>query len=135
MAKADWAEGWKAQFIDRIGRDKRSFRSVSTDKDMPALSTIELELAKDAEFSGQYAHARDNRAEGIFEETLEIADNSTPESVQVDRLRIDTRKWMVGKMQPKKYGDKLDVTSGGEKLEAPQVITRTVIDPKAIDET
>lgn len=33
-----------------------------------------------------------------------------------NRLRIDTRKWMLSKMLPKVYGDKLDLTSKGEKI-------------------
>jgi hypothetical protein len=27
------------------------------------------------------------------------------------KLRVDTRKWMLSKMNPKKYGDKIDVTT------------------------
>ena len=33
------------------------------------------------------------------------------------RLQVDVRKWMAGKLAPKKYGDKLDVTSAGEKIQ------------------
>lgn len=33
-----------------------------------------------------------------------------------NRLRIDTRKWMLSKMLPKIYGDKLDLTTKGEKI-------------------
>lgn len=33
-----------------------------------------------------------------------------------NRLRIDTRKWMLSKMLPKIYGDKLDLTSKGGKI-------------------
>lgn len=33
------------------------------------------------------------------------------------KLQIDTRKFLMAKMKPKRYGDKLDLTSGGEKLE------------------
>ena len=36
--------------------------------------------------------------------------------IQRDRLRVDARKWALSKMNPKKYGDKVDVTSGGEKI-------------------
>jgi hypothetical protein len=28
---------------------------------------------------------------------------------------VDARKWVAAKLKPKKYGDKIDVTSGGEK--------------------
>lgn len=42
---------------------------------------------------------------------------------QRDRLRVDTLKWTAAKRRPKVYGDKVDVTSDGEPLAAPQIIT------------
>lgn len=85
----------------------------------------------DLEMQDQYTRAREQRAENIFEEIIDIVDcedhdmtvdeNGNPrinhDVIQRDRLRVDARKWMLGKMQPKKYGDKLDVTSDGEKME------------------
>ena len=35
------------------------------------------------------------------------------EHIQRARLRVDTRKWMLSKMLPKLYGDKLDVAHSG----------------------
>ena len=35
------------------------------------------------------------------------------------RLIVDTKKWLLTKLMPKTYGDKFDVTSGGEALAAP----------------
>ena len=34
-------------------------------------------------------------------------------------MRVDTRKWVLSKELHKIYGDKLDVTSGGEALAPP----------------
>lgn len=82
-------------------------------------------------YTDQYACAREVRAENIFEEIIDIVDcedhdivldeNGVPrvnnDVIQRDKLRVDARKWMLGKMAPKKYGDKIDVTSDGEKLE------------------
>ena len=109
--KKDWAEDWKEQFIVRIGDDNRSLRSVTSDKDMPAHPFVYKEMERDPAFATRYAQAADDRADGIFEECLEIADadDLTPEEVQRARLRIDTRKWMVGKLRPSKYSDKLDI--------------------------
>ena len=49
----------------------------------------------------------------IDEEGGERANNA---AVQRDRLKVDTRKWLLAKMHPKKYGDKIDMTSGNEPL-------------------
>lgn len=101
-----------------------SLRSVCRDEDMPARSTVHLWLAKDLSFSDQYARACDIRAEDLFDEMFEIADDATNdwmmrgsgenatevvngENVQRSRLRIDTRKWALARMNPKKYGDKI----------------------------
>ena len=75
----------------------------------------------------QYAQAREKRAEVIFEEILTIADDASgdkkytetgetmdAEYVARSRIKIDARKWMLGKMQPKKYGDKVQTELSGE---------------------
>ena len=77
----------------------------------------------------QYARAMAKRAESIFEDILDIADDGSNdkmivdgvemtnhENIQRSRLRVDSRKWFLSKIMPKLYGDKLDLTSDGEKL-------------------
>ena len=74
-------------------------------KEIPCESTIRLWRLHNAEFSAQYARAKLLQADVLAEDCLEIADNSTPETVNVDRLRIDARKWLASKLLPKQYGD------------------------------
>jgi len=78
----------------------------------------------------QYASACEERAFQIFEEILDIADDQEGDvyydkdgnektnhnKIARSRLRVDSRKWMLAKMMPRKYGEKLDLTSDGEKL-------------------
>jgi Transposase len=84
-------------------------------------------ILEDEAKSKQYVLATEKRADAIFEEILEIADEGhgtfTDElgnikidsaSVQKKRLQIDTRKWMLGKLNPKKYGDKMQTEHSGE---------------------
>jgi hypothetical protein len=90
---------------------------------------------EDEKYQIQYARAREKRADMIFEEILQIADSQGDDMginpitgeeqinhnvIQRNKLQIDARKWMLGKMQPKKYGDKLDVTTDGDKLQNTQ---------------
>ena len=89
-------------------------------------------LAKEPAFQNQYARAREIQAEYHFEELIEIADDGTNdyvakrdasgaivgwrengEWVNRSRLRVDTRKWAMSKMAPKKYGDKTQVEHSG----------------------
>lgn len=57
------------------------------------------------------------------EQGVEITDNDV---IQRAKLRIDTRLKLLAKWNPKKWGEKVDVTSGGEKMAA-TVIERVVI--------
>lgn len=108
-----------------------SVRNIVKDPTMPASTTIFRWLFDDNNkgFREQYTLARNIQAELTFEELQEIADEadnviqgddkSDGARVQAKKLRVDTRKWAISKMLPKKYGDKLDVTSGGERLPTP----------------
>lgn len=62
----------------------------------------------------QYARAMERRQDVMFEGCLDISDTASPEEVQKARLMIDTRKWMLGKMNPKKYSDKLTVAGDAD---------------------
>lgn len=106
---------------------KQSLRKTVKDKDIPSMTTILRWLSDEdkKEFRLQYEEACNVRTESMFEEINEIADNKKGE-VQRDRLRVDTRKWYLSKMKPKKYGDKLDLTSDGKKLPTPIIPTNNV---------
>lgn len=112
---------------------------IGRSEGMPTPSTIHKWLldGKHPEFQKKYEQAVNIRAEHLFEEILEIADESkndwivrrgedgsvvtvvNKEVVNRSRLRIDTRKWYLAKVMPKKFGDKLDLTSDGRPLPTP----------------
>lgn len=114
-----------------------SMRTVCASEDMPAMSSVFKWLREMEGFSEQYARAKQESADYMAEELLEIADDGTNdymekerpdgstfvaldnEHVQRSRLRLDTRKWLMAKMKPKKYGEKLDLTTLGDKLPTP----------------
>ncbi len=84
----------------------------------------------DAARAEQYARAKTAGMERLAEEMQEIADDMTDdsnESVQRARLRVDTRKWLLSKMVPKRYGDKLELAGDAA---APLVINITGTDSK-----
>lgn len=102
-----------------------SVRSICLREDMPHRDTVYGWLLVHKDFAALYGKAMELRADQMFDECLEIADDTSDDKVvhemeagapveTVDRehiarsrLRIDTRKWMAGKMAPKKYGDRL----------------------------
>lgn len=107
--------------------DGELLRSICRDNAMPARSTVHLWLANIEGFSDQYARACEIRADVYADQILEIADDASRdwvtkknpdgstyqvfdgEHVQRARLRIDSRKWLMSKMAPKKYGDRIEV--------------------------
>jgi hypothetical protein len=89
-------------------------------------------LKERPELVEQYTRAREAQADRIFDEILEIADDASNdfmarksggeegaeeavnhENIQRSRLRIDARKWMAGKLAPKKYGEKIEANVSG----------------------
>ena len=70
-------------------------------------------------------HPREAQADKYFQEIIEIADAATPETVNVARLRVDSRKFTVARLAPKKYGDHIshDVKGGGINFQPQLVIS------------
>lgn len=91
--------------------------------DFPAWRTVYQWIAKNPSFAQRYDRAREAQARLYVEEITPIADDtadaSNPVVVQSAKLRIETRRWLASKLLADVYGDKLDLTSKGEKLEAP----------------
>lgn len=97
---------------------------ICSAENMPTDRTVYRWLASNPIFCQQYARAQEDRTAAMAEELLEIADNGSNdwmeknngdsvswvtngEALQRSRLRVDTRKWLMSKMCPKKYGDKI----------------------------
>ena len=115
-----------AEVCNRIA-EGRSLRSVCKDDGMPSTSGFMKWVKKDVSLVEQYARAMEDRADVLFEETIEIADSATPETVNVARLQVDTRKWYLGKVNPKVYGDssRLDHTNNGKEFQAQTIIIQS----------
>jgi hypothetical protein len=113
-----------------------SLRTVCKDEDLPGMTTIFKWLREREDFAKQYARATEERTEALAEDILDIADDGSNDFMTIQkgdmtyevenkevtnrsRLRVDTRKWLMSKMKPKKYGEKLDLTSDGKALPSP----------------
>src|SRR5262245_3663609 len=57
------------------------------------------------------------------QEIVEIADAATPETVNVARLRVDSRKFTVARLAPNKYGDHISHHVKGRSINSqPQIL-------------
>lgn len=96
---------------------------------LPGESTIRGWAVQDIDgFAARYARAREAQMEALAEDILQIADDSgldvtldpetsqariDGEAIQRAKLRVDTRKWLMSKLAPKRYGDKQAVELSG----------------------
>ena len=105
----------------------KSLRFALKKVSLPA-KTFFVWLRDNEVLSKQYARATTERAELMFEDMFDIADDGSNdwmekknergevvgwsingEHIQRSRVRIDTRKWALSKMMPKKYGDMIKI--------------------------
>ena len=136
-------------FIINHINEGNSLRSALLEPKTPSSATF-YDWLKDSEREKRYTCACEARADLIFEDILSIADKQDADIcidsegreitnhnvIQRARLQVDARKWMLGKMNPKKYSDKsnVDLTTNGESINQAFVIERTIKDeviPKA----
>lgn len=104
--------------ICRLVAEGESITDITKRPDMPSLTTVFKWLDQDAEFAKRYARAREFQGDLMDACILDAAKRVTNENAQAIRVEIDAYKWRAAKLAPKRYGDRIDVTSGGEKLEA-----------------
>lgn len=102
-----------------------SLRTVCKPDERPSVVTVFNWMRKFPEFVKQYEKAKEEAADALAEEILDIADDGTNdwmeklgkdeqpigwqingEHVQRSRLRVDSRKWIASKLKPKKYGER-----------------------------
>lgn len=88
---------------------------VCEEEGFPSPPTVFRWLNEREEFRNKYARAREIQIERMALDALAIADDPN-EDAQSRRVRVDTRKWILSKWAPKKYGDKLEVEQTGEQL-------------------
>ncbi len=129
--------------------DGHSLREICSEDNMPAKSTVFRWLLLKPDFSDQYALAREAQADTLFDEILNIADDGSNdwmerkgddgtalgwkengEALRRSQLRVDARKWMAGKLRPKKYGEKVTLAGDAENPIGPQVIQIVAASPK-----
>ncbi|AIL33106.1 hypothetical protein IX83_07125 [Basilea psittacipulmonis DSM 24701] len=91
-----------------------SLKQICEQADMPVRSTVYLWLREYSDFSDNYTRAREVHADLIHDELLELVDNIPEDfaSIAKARLQADTRKWVLARMSPRKYGDtsKIELT-------------------------
>jgi len=109
-----------AAICERLANGE-SLRRICEDDAMPAKSSVFKWLSQDKVFADQYARAREAQADSWADDIIQISDDGENDTYKDEdghertnqdviarsRLRVDTRKWLMARMAPKKYGDKI----------------------------
>ena len=128
--------------------DGYTLRQVAKEIGVESAGSITDWARDDKEFAVQYARAKEAQADRFADEIIEIADDSRNdwvereidgqmlravdhEHIQRSRVRIDARKWLMAKMLPKKYGDRMALT--GAEVARPIVVEIVRFTDKAAD--
>lgn len=111
----------------------KSLRTVCHPEHRPSTVTFFNWIRTYPQFLTQYDRAKQEAADMLVEEMLDIADeNCNDKRTVIDKhgnerevtdwevvgrskLRVDTRKWIASKLKPKKYGDRLDLGNSDDK--------------------
>ena len=111
---ADWET-----LLDRLAEGQQSLSAICRDPDMPGLRTVYDRIEREPEFAARFHARKAIGVRAIVDSCLEIADETVEDAIQVadKRVRIDTRLRLAGKWLAREFGDKLDVTSGGDKID------------------
>lgn len=120
------------RICDLIATSSKGLRSIlEQNEDLPSLTTIFNWLSdpNNKEFLELYTRAREVQAEYLADEIISISDDGSNDTMQTEfgekenkewtsrsKLRVEARKWVAAKLKPKKFGDKLDVTSDHKPL-------------------
>jgi hypothetical protein len=139
----NWTPELEEAICSRIAAGE-SVLSISKDPAIPSQDSIYRRIINDSAFSEKYARAREAQMELMSAEILEIADDSSrdtktgpeggeyPDNEWISRskLRVDTRKWLMSKLAPKKYGDRVQNEHTGADGGPIQFVTKSILEEK-----
>lgn len=122
----DYTEELADRICEEILNNTYGIHTICKDEGMPHPSTVFRWINQYVEFYDKYARAREIQAELLADEIISIADDAQKDlqsdgkidhdHIQRSKLRVDARKWKSSKLHPKRFGDKLDVTTKGEQI-------------------
>jgi len=112
----------------------KSLKTICEELKVPVRTVLDW-LSSKEDFSQKYARAKDEQADFLVEEMLEIADDGKNDTLidpetgaqyenkewtNRSKIRVDARKWIAAKLKPRKYSERIDLNHSGE-IEVKQI--------------
>ncbi|MCE2574830.1 terminase small subunit [Komagataeibacter sp. FNDCR2] len=103
------------EILERL-EDGEGLSAICALEGMPSQGAVRHWVQTDHDgFAARYARARERGLEKHADEIIEIADTARDsDSASAARVRVDARKWILSKLLPKQYGDKINLEHSGE---------------------
>jgi IS30 family transposase len=116
-APSTYREELGNEIVTRLANGQ-SLHSICKLDHMPHISTIYDWIAKEPSFAEHYGRAREHAAHTLFDQMLDIADDSSRDlledgsannaAIARARLQIETRARVAGKLAPRVYGERIE---------------------------
>lgn len=141
MAKAK-AKGWDEFKVAKASIDQicehvasgESLNSFCKAKGFAYVTVLDWINVDDSR-SEKYAHARETRADLVFESLDDVSDQAARAKSAVTvaglRLKADNIKWKLARMAPKKYGDRTTLAGDAENPLAILTMDKIAANPKS----
>ena len=125
---------YSAEIVDRIcsliATTTKSMNTICKEVGID-YTTHQKWLREKEDYSLNYVRAKEDQADLLAEQILEIADDSVQDTKTINKfgqeieventewvnrskIRIDARKWIASKLKPKKYGDSMKLSGDKE---------------------
>ncbi len=110
--------------FEEISKGSSLLSILRENDNMPNRSTFYEWVDANKEYANNYVRACEARADTIFDEILDISDDGSNDYMTItkgdmeynvedrevtnrSKLRVDARKWVLARMNPTKYGEKI----------------------------
>jgi len=122
--KFEYTEQLANEILEAIATSEKGLHLLCKEnKEWPSYRVVYEWIQTREDFRNKYARAREEQADYLADQIIEIADDSSGdieydkegnerenrEFVSRSKLKVEARKWKASKLAPKKYGDKLEV--------------------------
>lgn len=99
------------EILERL-EEGEGLAAICDREGMPSRGAVRGWIAADYQgFSARYARARDQGLEALADEILQLSDDvpQDRDAVAKAKLQVDSRRWLLSKLLPAVYGDRLEL--------------------------
>lgn len=143
MPAGEWTEAIEEIFA-LIATTPKSLESICNSQGhFPTARTVYRMIAADEELCQRYTRAKAEQLQVLADQLVDLADQDRVcekvtikpdgsrevvilDQVERTKVQIDTRKWLLSKLDPKKYGDRTVLAGDPENPVKEEVIVRHI---------